>query len=74
MTVCDAFPLPRIDESLDALSGAKYFTTLDMAAGFHQIAMNPIDQHKLHSALHLVYLSINGCLWTYATASQLFRG
>ena len=46
MTVCDAFPLPRIDESLDALSGAKYFTTLDMASGFHQIAMNAIDQHK----------------------------
>ena len=46
MTVCDAFPLPRIDESLDALNGAKCFTTLDIASGFHQIAMKPIDQHK----------------------------
>lgn len=44
--ISDAFPLPRIDESLDALHGAKYFTTLDLASGFHQIAMNENDQHE----------------------------
>lgn len=33
----DAFPLPCIEESLDALSGAHWFSTLDLAAGYNQV-------------------------------------
>ena len=29
-----AHPLPRVDEALDTLAGATWFTTLDMAAGY----------------------------------------
>lgn len=35
----DKFPLPRIDEILDRLGRAKYFTTLDLMSGFHQIEL-----------------------------------
>ena len=45
-TVGDAYPLPRIQESLDALVGAQYFSTLNLASGYHQISMYPWDQHK----------------------------
>ena len=45
-TVKDAYPLPRIEESWDALKGAKYFTTLDLAAGYHQVAMDEKDRAK----------------------------
>ena len=45
-TVKDAYPLPRIEESLHALSGAQLFTTLDLASGYHQIAMAPEDRQK----------------------------
>lgn len=37
ITVKDRYPLPRIEDQLDELSGNKYFTSLDMASGFHQI-------------------------------------
>ena len=45
-TVRDAFPLPRIEESLDAVGNAKWFSTLDLASGFNQVAMDPADRHK----------------------------
>ena len=34
-TVGDAYPLPNITDILDQLGGAKYFSVLDLAAGFH---------------------------------------
>lgn len=34
------YPLPRIEEQIDQLSGAHYFTSLDMASGFHQIPVH----------------------------------
>ena len=47
-TVKDSFPLPRIDESIDSLSGAKYFCTLDLASGYWQVPLD--DDAKLKSA------------------------
>ncbi|CAH2084482.1 unnamed protein product [Euphydryas editha] len=41
ITIKDRFPLPRIDDCLDRLGTNKYFTSLDMATGFHQIPLDP---------------------------------
>ena len=34
LTVKDAFPLPRFDDSIDALSGAKWFSVFDLRSGY----------------------------------------
>ncbi|XP_046971049.1 uncharacterized protein LOC124538087 [Vanessa cardui] len=39
LTVRERFPLPLIDDHIDRLGHHKYFTSLDMATGFHQIPM-----------------------------------
>ena len=45
-TVKDAFPLPRVDDSLPALSSSRWFSTLDLASGYLQLAMDPNTQEK----------------------------
>eukprot|EP00117_Sycon_ciliatum_P047635 scpid8220/ scgid34011/ Transposon Ty3-I Gag-Pol polyprotein; Gag3-Pol3; Transposon Ty3-2 TYA-TYB polyprotein; Capsid protein; p24; Spacer peptide p3; Nucleocapsid protein p11; Ty3 protease; p16; Spacer peptide J; Reverse transcriptase/ribonuclease H; p55; Integrase p52; Integrase p49 len=46
ITTADAYPLPRVDDTLDAFSGSKVFSTLDLASGYWQIAIHPQDQAK----------------------------
>lgn len=42
----DAYPLPRIDDALDSLSHACWFSTLDLASGYWQVEVHPEDRHK----------------------------
>uniref|UniRef100_A0A5S6QHH5 RNA-directed DNA polymerase n=1 Tax=Trichuris muris TaxID=70415 RepID=A0A5S6QHH5_TRIMR len=46
ITYKDAYPLPRIDDTLQLLGGAKWFSTLDLASGFWQVAVHPEDRVK----------------------------
>lgn len=45
-TISDSYPLPLISDIFDQLGRLQYFSTLDMASGYHQIEMDPKDQHK----------------------------
>lgn len=46
VTVGDAFPLPNITDILDQLGKSKYYSTLDLFQGYHQVPMNPADREK----------------------------
>jgi len=46
VTIQDAYPLLRIDESLDALAGSKFCSTLDLLSGYWQVPLSPDAQDK----------------------------
>ena len=52
ITKLDEFPLPRIDDSLDLLSGMKYFSTLDLATGYWQVNISPDSREKTALVTH----------------------
>lgn len=40
-TITDAYPLPRIQDTLDTLANAKWFSTLDLTSGYWQVELTP---------------------------------
>ena len=44
----DAYPLPVIDDILDQLGKAKFFSAFDLSSGFHQIPME--EESKKYTA------------------------
>ena len=46
ITTVDSHPLPRIDDIIDTLGGCTWFTSMDLASGYWQIAMTPEDIEK----------------------------
>ena len=47
VTVKNKYPLPRIDDLLDQMRGAKVFSKIDLRCGYHQMRIKDEDIHKI---------------------------
>ncbi|GBM47529.1 Retrovirus-related Pol polyprotein from transposon 297 [Araneus ventricosus] len=54
----DSYPLPRTDDTLDALNGSQWFSTLDLNSGYWQVEIHPENREKT------VFIPVQG-LWQF---------
>ncbi|CAG2221313.1 unnamed protein product [Mytilus edulis] len=51
-TIKESYPILRIEDNIDALSGAKRVSVLELSMAYHQVSMNPADTENTAFSIH----------------------
>lgn len=66
MTIKDSYPLPLVDDTLDTLAGARWFSFLDHKSGFLQVEVIPKDRETTAFTICQGLWQYWGCQWAFA--------
>ena len=73
VTIKDAYPISRIDESPSKLGDAKFFTTLDLGSAFWQVPFRKQDRQKIGLSCELGLFQWENCHLDYAKRELNFN-
>jgi len=71
LTIGDSFSILNMTDILDQLGNAKYFTTLDLASGYHQIPMAERDKCKTAFSTPYGHYEFNRMPFGFRNASDI---